>query len=484
MQSAEPGSLRRFSIGAVGILLIFVTISVGTHSSFAADEPGGLFTGSGLEITDGGRLPAAGFSPVTVRTGAEVDKVGCTFDGQFLGLVSGPPFRFATPPPAPGQHKIRCTLREASGDRDQFRAEFTVAGSMSTSGTPTSPPVTSATVPIGGHVTVSDAIGLQRALRDAQPGSSIELRDGIYDGKTVRDPTGQSPGRFTITTSGTAQAPIVLRGSRGAIVTGGGTGGGYALHLRGADHWRLEGFTVRSAAKGIVLDGADHNVIDDLRVTEIGDEGIHFRSASSDNLLTGSTVDTTGMDSPNYGEGVYIGSARSNWATYTGGQPDRSDRNQIVGNTIVDTAAESIDIKEGSTGGLVRGNVLGGDKIAGKNSADSWIDVKGNGYLIEANRGTTSPRPATTDCGDPKGDPRSVENPFCDGIQVHVILDGWGRDNTFSDNTLAVNAPGAGIWLQNTAVDAGNIIRCNNRVGGAAAGAYATNHYTALRCTP
>jgi len=333
------------------------------------------------------------------------------------------------------------------------------------------------------EVVVSDAVSLQQALMQARPGMTITLADGTYSGKEVKDPSGDEPGRFVAAVSGTAAAPIVLRGSRQAILDGGGPGGGYALHLRDANYWQLQGFSVQSASKGIVLDGSNHTVIDSVRVTNIGAEGIHFRAFSSDNLLTNSTVDNTGVNAPNFGEGVYVGSAQSNWGTYTNGEPDKSDRNHIINNTIVDTAAENIDIKEGTSDGVVRGNDLGGDKIASKNSADSWIDVKGNGYLIDSNHGVTAPRPDTTECGDPKGDPGSTKNPFCEGMQVHVILDGWGQRNTFTNNTLEVNAPGAGIWLQNTAV-AVNVIKCDNEVTGAQAGDYATNHYSALRCEP
>ena len=72
-------------------------------------------------------------------------------------------------------------------------------------------------------------------------------------------------------------APIVLQGSRAAILDGGGTGGGYALHLKSANHWRLQGFTVRSAAKRILLDRSNHNVIDGVHVTNIGERPTRHR---------------------------------------------------------------------------------------------------------------------------------------------------------------------------------------------------------------
>ncbi|MEU1226080.1 hypothetical protein [Streptomyces sp. NPDC005828] len=53
-------------------------------------------------------------------------------------------------------------------------------------------------------------------------------------------------------------------------------------------------------------------------------------------------------------------------------------------------AAEHIDIKEGTSNGVIRGNTFDGRGISGQNSADSWVDVKGIDYLIENNTGTFS----------------------------------------------------------------------------------------------
>ncbi|MET1005750.1 MAG: right-handed parallel beta-helix repeat-containing protein [Propionibacteriaceae bacterium] len=310
---------------------------------------------------------------------------------------------------------------------------------------------------------VRDAASLTAALARAKPGVTITLEAGNYRSEDVRDGGAADPGRFVATAAGTDEAPITLQGPREAVLDGGGTGGGYGLHLVGARYWQLEGFTVSTASKGIVLDRSDHVRIDGVRVTDIGAEGVHFRSFSSDNVLVNSEIDHTGIRKPNFGEGVYIGSAVSNWGSYSDSAPDASDRNQVLDNRISATGAENIDIKEGSSSGTVRGNILDGSAIAGKNSADSWIDVKGNGYTIENNRGTQS---------------------LLDGFQVHVQAPGWGRDNTFAGNILDVRAPGVGIWLQNTAVDRGNVIRCSNVVTAAAAGDYATNHYTPLPCVP
>jgi hypothetical protein len=154
-------------------------------------------------------------------------------------------------------------------------------------------------------------------------------------------------------------------------------------------------------------------------------EGVHFRSFSRYNVIKNSQIDGTGKKSPQYGEGVYIGSANSNWATYTSGQPDRSDRNIVVDNTFSNFTAEALDLKEGSIGGYVANNTFEGSALSGQNSADSWVDVKGNYYLIENNTGT---------------------NTLNDGFQVHNVYSGWG------------------------AIGQGNVVYCSNIANNASSG--------------
>jgi hypothetical protein len=277
--------------------------------------------------------------------------------------------------------------------------------------------------PVGGH-TVLDAAELRAALETAEPGDVIRMADGVY------------PGAFTITRSGTQREPIFLCGSRNVVLDGEDKVN-YVLHVNGADWWRLLGFTVRNGRKGIVTDRARHDVLSGLLVTGTSEEAIHLRTFSSNNLVVGNTVRDTGNGEPRYGEGIYVGSAHNNWCRYTGCKPDRSDRNAVVGNNIADTTAESIDIKEGTTGGVIAGNRLSG---AGMTDADSWIEVKGNGWRVERNTGRHSPR---------------------DGIQTKVVYKGWGRRNVFRANRLVVNGPGYGISIHREERSE-NVVRCDN----------------------
>lgn len=292
------------------------------------------------------------------------------------------------------------------------------------------------------NVQVSTAAQLRTALNDAAPGAVIGLADGEYDGT------------FTATASGAAEAPIWLCGGPGAVLRGTGTDGGTVLHLDGTRYWRVVGFTVREGQKGVMADRTRDTVLQDLTVTGIGDEAVHLRTNSTDNVVRGLTVSDTGLRRVKFGEGVYVGSAVSNWCDITTCEPDRSDRNVVVANTVARTAAESVDIKEGTTGGVLADNTFDGSGMRG--DADSWVDVKGNGWLVQGNRGTTARR---------------------SGFEVNVQADGWGTANTFDANTADLAgsrgaAPGYGYELRPPTDEptADNRVTCTNTATGAAGG--------------
>ncbi|HEV2872625.1 MAG TPA: right-handed parallel beta-helix repeat-containing protein [Actinomycetota bacterium] len=286
----------------------------------------------------------------------------------------------------------------------------------------------------GRRVAVRTARELQRALDKAVRGQRIQLADGVYQGE------------FVLRRSGTASQRIALCGTRRAELRGDTLKEGYVLHLDGADHWTLSGFTVTNGEKGIMADRANHNVVQDVAVHHIGHEGIHLRNFSSDNLVKGNLVHHTGLRKARYGEGVYVGSAHSNWCQHSGCKPDRSDRNKVVGNRIgPEVTAESVDLKEGTSSGTVSGNVFTGKNMTG---ADSWVDVKGNAWTVQGNRGSLSPQ---------------------DGFQVHVEAPGWGRGNKIAGNSGDLG-PGGEYGVRVDKDAAGTVVGCDNKVSGAAKG--------------
>jgi hypothetical protein len=235
------------------------------------------------------------------------------------------------------------------------------------------------------------ADALKTALTRATPGTVIRLADGTYRGQ------------FRAAVAGTAAKPIFLCGSAKAILDNGSSSSGVVLALDGAHYWRVVGLTVQNGQKGVMVD----------------------RTVAA------------------YGEGVYVGSAQSNWCDLTACAPDRNDRNVVANNTIHHTPAEAVDLKEGTSAGTVSGNSFNG---WGMTAADSWVDVKGNDWLIAGNTGVNASR---------------------DGSQTHQILSGWGTRNRFTANAATVNGSGYGFALTPVAA---NVVACDNVVKNAPKG--------------
>ena len=241
---------------------------------------------------------------------------------------------------------------------------------------------------------VTDGQTLKAALAAARPGQTIQLADGTYTGN------------FKITTAGTAAAPITLTGSRDAVLST-SSGGGNVIQLTSSPYWTIRGVTLTHAQKGIMIDASDHVTVDSVEVYATTMEGVHFRTSSSYGVVRDSFIHDTGTSGSGMGEGVYVGTANN--------LGDNSDYVSILDNVIgPNVGGENIDVKEGTTGGLISGNTFDGSGLTGANYDDSWVDVKGNGYTIVGNTGVH-----TTN----------------DGFQTHSQYDGWGCGTVFRGNS-------------------------------------------------
>jgi hypothetical protein len=285
-------------------------------------------------------------------------------------------------------------------------------------------------------VTVSTSAQLASALSAASPGTVIQLAANTT-----------FAGNFKATKSGTSTSRITLQGPRSAVLK---ATRGRGFELTGS-YWTLDGFTITGGQKGLMALGVHDTLVNNLKVTAVGHEGIHFQYTSTDNVVQNSEVSDTGRQKAGYGEGIYIGSAVSNWL---GGLPDRSDRNKVLTSKIgPQVRAESIDIKEGTTGGELTGNTFDGTGQTGAKHADGWVDIKGNGYLVNHNKGSKV----------------FVHDAAYGGFEVHVEVVGWGQNNTFSGNTSDPQSPYAyGFYVAKTGV--GNKVCTSNTATNAGKG--------------
>jgi len=259
-----------------------------------------------------------------------------------------------------------------------------------------------AAAPAEAAVQVRTAGQLSKALRGAKPGTTIKIAKGVYTGT------------FRLRARGTKARPITIIGAKGAVLRGENVRKGKVLALDGAAWVKINGISVTNAQKGILVDRSHRVLLDRVKVFGTGMEAVHFRYGTTDSVIRYSRIFDTGLYKPQFGEGVYIGSAQSNQKN------DSSDRNSVHHNVIgPNVRAEGVDAKEYSSGGKIYANRFDGRGLSGKNYADSWVDIKGNGYLVAGNKGA---------------------NTLADGMQVHSVANGWGCGNVFKGNTLDLRA--------------------------------------------
>jgi len=395
-------------------------------------------TASSVSLTWDASTDNVGVTGYEVLTGATVRTSVTATSATVGGLAAATAYTFTV------------RAKDAAGNTSPASAPVTVTTNGSEGG--------------GSTVDVATTAALQSALAGAQPGQTIRLAAGTYRGA------------FLAQRVGTAAAPITLTGPASAILVNDGPSGsgpscpvptagwdpGYGLWLFDAPYWNLNGFTVADSKKGIVLDNSHHVSIAGVYVHHVEDEAVHFRRSSADGVIRDSRIEHTGLVQPGFGEGVYIGSAGSNWACHgNSGGVDRSDRVQVLNNRIgPNVAAEGIDVKEGTHNGLIRGNTFDGRGLSGQNSADSWVDVKGIGYLIEGNTGTFT-IPAT----------------FVNGYETHNPTTtpslGNGCGNTWRSNSSNLGGVGQyAIRITSTSKCTGNpnVVYASNTVTNATIG--------------
>ncbi len=269
-------------------------------------------------------------------------------------------------------------------------------------GASSTPTPTATQIPNGSVITVSTGLELQTALMNATAGTTILVNPGVYTVApttiTVDNGIGETVSRTWFfggsQTNGTASAKIVVKSadpSNPAILDGAGWDNtGYTLYLRG-DYWEIRDLKIRSGAKGIILDNANHCTLVNCEVYEMGQEAIHIRDGSSYTLIDNCYVHDSGKLNDGYGEGIYVGSDNSVWADGDGvvtGEKGKLYNKECHYNTVSNCTlgpnitAEPIEIKEGTTNTIFENCVVRGPGVSGNNYADSHFDIKGCWAII------------------------------------------------------------------------------------------------------
>lgn len=279
----------------------------------------------------------------------------------------------------------------------------------------------------------TEFIGISQ--RTIVPGDLFIVSPGTYrlDSVVFENIKGTSSKMITICGNGVVK--ILGPGSRSSK---------RILTIKNSQYLRLAQLDFSLGMKGLMVEGTSYSRFEKLNVHDVGHEALHLMLFSHHNVVEQSRFYNTGQEpgAEGIGEGVYVGTSLNK------GIQDNSDYNQILNNKFgPGITAEHIDIKEYTSHALIEGNQFDGRGITQVNSAESWVNIKGNYNIIRNNVGKNTP---------------------VRGFKQIVLTAGQGNFNTFENNSgeLNNNHPDRYlIYLHRESTDApNNQVYCNNKV--------------------
>lgn len=281
-------------------------------------------------------------------------------------------------------------------------------------------------------VRVTTSEELMAALANAKPGDEIVCASGEYICTTSTNVKGY---QYHGAADGTEESPIILRSEdpeSPAILSGSTIQKQYALAITG-DWWVLENIKVTGSSIGIVLDNSNNTKILNCEVYNTGQEAIHIRDGSSYCFVENTYIHDTGLKTPAYGEGIYVGSS------YKATDYEHAcDYNRISNCKIgPGVTAEHVDVKEYTTGTIIENCTFDGKGISGENYADSFVDLKGNDCILRYCTGY-----------------RNGETHINRAFEMNRLVDGWGQNGYIYGNKVymdtAVNSEGKNMVILNS----------------------------------
>ncbi|MBK8802268.1 MAG: hypothetical protein IPN71_09480 [Fibrobacteres bacterium] len=328
------------------------------------------------------------------------------------------------------------------------------------------------------QIPVPSASVLTTAMREAVAGDTLLVAPGAHTGSLSGsgDPGNLPDGKgyFWVGNSGTKQHPIVIVAADAAnppILQGTSLETGYTVHVTG-DHVILKNLILQTGNKVVVFDHGSWGLVEDCQLRNSGAELLHVRDSSGHVTINRTDFQNSGNETPNFGEGLYIGTDQARWgaadvpqtsttAPFWGdkaisegydGFDWRVEHTTVTCSYFRDIAAEPIDIKEGTRYTTVTGNVFLGDSTGRKGGSSyfshvgSFVDQKG---VHGTFRGNTFWRGTNDSLADYIAEvkrtfphvptdltPAAHSKPWCDD---KVDVD--SNTCTASENTVAVSLP-------------------------------------------
>ena len=232
-------------------------------------------------------------------------------------------------------------------------------------------------------------------------------RRGIPSGKFVNE-TGRDCGLIWLGADGTKNNPVVLAGSdptNPPEIFSSDYMHNYGIHVTG-NYVILKNLKIHTFSKGVVFDNSVGALMEDCEVYHTGNEIVHVRDSSQQVTLNRNFIHGSGYETPRYGEGIYVGTYNTGWASSQQADRDagfwgtaasqhrysgydwRVNDTKITCNIVKATTAENIDVKEGTIRGIVQGNMFIADSTNYDGQVDyddANIDMKGASWSVTDN---------------------------------------------------------------------------------------------------
>ena len=265
------------------------------------------------------------------------------------------------------------------------------------------------------QVNVSTVADLTSATLNAKAGDTIWVASGKYElptsnctNDTFVNSTGRDCGLIWLGADGTKANPVVLAGSdptNPPEIYSSDYKHNYGIHVTG-DYVILKNLKIHSFSKGVVFDNSVGALMEDCEVYHTGNEIVHVRDSSQQVTLNRNFIHGSGYETARYGEGIYVGTYNTGWASSQQADRDagfwgtdasqhrysgydwRVNDTKITCNIVSGTTAENIDVKEGTVRGIVQGNMFIGDSLDYNGEVsydDANIDMKGAYWTVTGN---------------------------------------------------------------------------------------------------